>query len=450
MRNKVNKINKKEIKKNNVNGKMLEFFLSSLSFFTFLVLFIATISPIVFNFKEVNTIPKIIMLIGTMMSLLLLVLMIVFNIKEKKAQKFKFIITIIFFLFIWCMSIIHYFNFDLWGIKDVFWTAFISFVCLVVFFAKSFDLIQGISKNLVIDILLAINLVIYLIGFLLSFISKSWVCVQIGVGFSYVFILIYFINKFLIKKEKLVKKKYLPILTQVLIITVLITTTIFTFPVYINWIGLQSQAFDYFITIYSCLVGGLITLCGVAWTIKNQEKIREEDVANEKIKENLKYKPYFSGNSNKYLKLNEKSRFVIKTSKSFTHDEILTRPLNNNDEIFYMYPIRFLNSDNSNFIIEKITINNEECKQKNILINKNETFDIEGFKYIIDGKDNVPEIKIFIKDFLENRYLYKIKFKITKENLGYNNNGAWCTKNNDLEMTSLIIENLEEIHDENK
>lgn len=26
MRNKVNKINKKEIKKNNVNGKMLEFF----------------------------------------------------------------------------------------------------------------------------------------------------------------------------------------------------------------------------------------------------------------------------------------------------------------------------------------------------------------------------------------------------------------------------------------
>lgn len=204
------------------------------------------------------------------------------------------------------------------------------------------------------------------------------------------------------------------------------------------------------ITIYSAVVGGSLTLIGVLISIKNQEKIREEDVANEKIKENLKYKPYFSGNSNKYLKLNEKSRFVIKTSKSFTHDEILTRPLNNNDEIFYMYPIRFLNSDNSNFIIEKITINNEECKQKNILINKNETFDIEGFKYIIDGKDNVPEIKIFIKDFLENRYLYKIKFKITKENLGYNNNGAWCTKNNDLEMTSLIIENLEEIHDENK
>ena len=204
------------------------------------------------------------------------------------------------------------------------------------------------------------------------------------------------------------------------------------------------------ITIYSAVVGGSLTLIGVLITIKNQEKIRKEEIEIDKYKESLKYKPYFSGNSDKLLKLNEKSQFVLKTSKSFTYDEILTSPLNNNDEIFYMYPIRFLNSDNSNFIIEKITINNEECKQKNILINKNETFDIEGFEYIIDNKDNVPKVKIFIKDFLENKYVFKIKFNIVKEKLGCLRNNSWNSENNHLEMSSLIIEELEEIKDENK
>lgn len=288
--------------KDNKKLSILEIMLTSLSIFTFALLVISIVSPIMFNFKEVNFIGKILMILGTILSFSLLVSLIFINMKTKNAKKFNFICIMILFFFVWGMSIIHYINFTLWGIKLDFWISFIIIVFLIGSFANVYDVVKGTSKNLVIDILLAVNLVIYLIGFISFLVSKSWLYIQIGIGFSYVLMLIYFINKFLIKKEKLVEKKYLPILTQVLIITVLITTTIFTFPVYINWIGLQSQAFNHFITIYSCLVGGLITLCGVSWTIKNQEKIRQEDHVKFQEKENLMHKPYFSGYINYGLK----------------------------------------------------------------------------------------------------------------------------------------------------
>lgn len=438
-------MNLKSDKENRKKLLPLEIMLTTLFVFTFILLIISTVSPIIFNFKEVNLIGKILLILGTMFSLLLLISLIVINIKAKNAKKLHFICSMMLFFFVWGISILHYINFNLWGIKLEFWISFIIIVFLIGVFSNAYKIVKGVSKNLVIDILLACNLAIYLIGFIACLTLKSWLYVQIGIGFSYILIVLYFLNKFLIKKDKLIKNKYLPILTQVLLITVLIITTIFTLPVYLNWIGLQGKVMDYFITIYSCLIGGIVTLCGVAWTIKNQEKIREEEKIKLQKKDRLKYKPYFNGNADKFLTVDAKRHFILQHAAMYNKDKLSTIKLNENDKIFYIYPIRFLNSDNSNFIIKKITLNGTECERKNFLINKNETFDLQALHFIVSKGESIPEIKIFIKDFLENEYMYKINFNVREEELGYSQDGGWSTKSKELKMFALIMDSVEEL-----
>ena len=212
----------------------------------------------------------------------------------------------------------------------------------------------------------------------------------------------------------------------------------------------DQSLFNSVMGVYAGVLGGLLTLAGVSWTIKNQEHVRQKQYIKEKQREMLKYKPYFSGGSEKFIKPTSKVQFDLKFSKSLTYKEVSGQPLDKSYCIYYMVPIKFVNSDNSNFIIEKITINNEDCSQKNILINKNGEFYIKGFDYIIDKRDVIPEIKIYIKDFLENKYIYKINFNCKVEKLGCLFLGCWKTEPNGINMTCLNMSKLEEIHYENK
>lgn len=214
--------------------------------------------------------------------------------------------------------------------------------------------------------------------------------------------------------------------------------------VYLIYIIPNPELQNIIIPIVSAVYGGLLTLVGVAWTIKNQENIRKEEQVKLQEKERLKYKPYFNGNADKFLTVDVKRRFILQNANIHKHDELEKLKLDKNDKIFYIYPIRFSNSDNSNFIINKITLNGVACERKNFLVNKNEIFDLQALHFIVSKGENIPEIKMFIQDFLENEYIYKINFNVREEELGYSQNGNWYIKNKEIKMLALIMDSVQE------
>lgn len=58
---------------------------------------------------------------------------------------------------------------------------------------------------------------------------------------------------------------------------VTIIVLIVTLPFYIKWLGLDACNYNIFLTTYSALVSGGLTLIGVAWTINSTEKRRKDD-----------------------------------------------------------------------------------------------------------------------------------------------------------------------------
>ncbi len=163
------------------------------------------------------------------------------------------------------------------------------------------------------------------------------------------------------------------------------------------------------IPVVSAVYGGLLTLIGVAWTIKNQDKQRKND-------EKLKFKPIFviegySSEQNVWSKSN--TRMV-----QFNSDH---KKKEDNNEYFTLDNIILSNSDNSNLFIKNIYINNEPLSKKfdKFLVYKGEIIEI-----LLNGDysyDNI-NMTIEITDMLENEYRYNIIYGENKEYLRHKKN----------------------------
>ncbi len=165
------------------------------------------------------------------------------------------------------------------------------------------------------------------------------------------------------------------------------------------------------LTIYSAIVGGGLTVVGVVITILHQDKERKkQDI--------LMFKPYFNLITDIGMMPNFADGYYLATAiNSLDRKDLNKVELGSNETIFYLHPIKFINSDHSNFIIEKVTINGNDVRPFDKLIQKNASFDIIGFEYLIDKREHLPEIFIHIKDVLENKYIAKINLEIKEEDV---------------------------------
>ena len=163
------------------------------------------------------------------------------------------------------------------------------------------------------------------------------------------------------------------------------------------------------ISVYSAVVGGGLTLIGVIITIKKQEKVdREQD--------KLRYYPYFNIYMNMCKKIDFENCYLIDTAvKEIKEEDICKTTIKNNAMIYQIDTLIFQNSGHSNFVIDKITINDKPLYKKQKLVLKNEKFDIANTNYFISEKDKLPEIKLYISDMLKNNYLFKIDFQAKDE-----------------------------------
>jgi len=171
-----------------------------------------------------------------------------------------------------------------------------------------------------------------------------------------------------------------------LILQILVTIGINIFTIY-ELFHNETNLFNGILAVYASLVGGSLTLAGVAWTINHSNAQRKED----KILEN---KPLFFP-----LMLNQqelKSRDLLEIAFVKTDEK--------NAKVITIGVLE--NSDNSIIIIDKIVINKKEyIPLNNKVISKSKKYKI----FISTNEDLLKEdIVLVVKDVLGNEYLYEI------------------------------------------
>lgn len=213
------------------------------------------------------------------------------------------------------------------------------------------------------------------------------------------------------------------------------------YTIYISSYGLENNTiFNSLVTIFSSIVGGGITLAGVAWTINNGLKTRKEDQLEvEKVKK-LEFKPYFS------------AKRIIDTKRRINHiidlyngidgyliDYFYVTKLKKDEEIVAVEPIVCINSDHSNFMVKKVDFNNYSVNFSE-LINKNENFAFYNDKRLfIKKKNDELMFKVYVEDLIGNQYKYDFVFD-------YLNNYTDGPKG-DIKYKYAVLKNVIEIKD---
>lgn len=171
--------------------------------------------------------------------------------------------------------------------------------------------------------------------------------------------------------------------------------------------------FNALITMFSAIVGGSVTLAGVAWTVRDNERSRRQDFNDREISRKLEYKPYFYGKRLAEVDVRswKHSIFINDGTKSFCRDKLLVTNINDDDEeVIYIESIFCVNTDHSNFIIEKVELMGE-CFEKYELIYKNDNFLLGIDKYFIKKKTEECKLKLYTKDLIGNKYVFNFELE---------------------------------------
>lgn len=161
-------------------------------------------------------------------------------------------------------------------------------------------------------------------------------------------------------------------------------------------------------TIIAAVYGGMITLIGVAWTIKSAEKHRKQDydIAREekRVEEINKAKPFFVCDI---------------LHSTIVENEIYTRILPyKEDEGDVILEAKFRNSDNANFYVKEIYFNGKwHFFYGNNTIIKNCTFRFDfNSKPVIQWDNTLGYLAV--ADILDNLYYYILHFQYGKRQDG--------------------------------
>lgn len=175
------------------------------------------------------------------------------------------------------------------------------------------------------------------------------------------------------------------------------------------------------LTISSALIGGILTLLGVAWTIKDTNDKRKEDlqrVENErKEEERLKYKPYANFYAGKHdgelsdIKVAQWLNGTSAISRSKTELLVTENKINN---------CCFANTDFSHFYVWGLKINGSSTNFASArLIRKDRYFLLNFAKKPIYTEKPISQISLILEDLLENLYELPLAFQIESKDNSY-------------------------------
>ena len=178
------------------------------------------------------------------------------------------------------------------------------------------------------------------------------------------------------------------------------------------------------LTIASAIIGGILTLAGVAWTIKYGEKERTRQDYD-------KAKPMFTLFSIDYDIVNKSKDF----SKISFELDLKIDPSSQAQIIWGS----FINSDNSNFYIENVFPINVEHIPKQKAILKNQKFLLRLIIYTSDFMRDIEEVVLTVQDIFGRKFYYKIESKVTKID------GQYVLMKELVEFTEITYEEFQKI-----
>lgn len=308
---------------------------------------------------------------------------------------------------------IGYFSQNIWDTLST----FEAIIFLIISLCGSYLFIKDhfsalLNKERMPMLLLAIALFCAQLAFLFRVEGRvSNVLLKTGVGIVYIEFIAVFIN-LTILRDKMVNSKHIVMyLILCISIPVAVLTTI---PYYVQWCGLSGENYKTFVSVYAALIGGGLTLIGVAWTIRKGDKDRKDDlVRRDKEKaedERKKYKPYFIACD--YCKDGDcktitKDDFIENESFSFVLNERCSVPY-----IINSWSIR--NTKLNAFSIYGFKINNFLINiQPYKFVCQEEIINIVLPRFFV--KEEINTISIMVIDILDNVYEVSLGFLLSKQ-----------------------------------
>ena len=360
----------------------------------FLMCFLINI-PFLFDFSTAPIVGKVFMIIGSAGALVGLIIGWVF-IKKEGIKNLKTAIG--FFTVYYLYFLLAYFDRHIWG--SIIYVIILFFAFTVTHTAYEFVAkFTGIFEGDRIAMFIISGTVLLLLIGVGKVAGIAPVLIKIAIGILYALSIPCFIKVFLLSLSKGPKKN---MIIWLMLGIVLGAGTIVSFPFYVKWCGLEEE-FSTFVSVYSALVGGGLTLLGVAWTIKQGEKHRKEDrdqlELDRKKEERKKVIPFVS--MAKYTPTG--SSLSIKWICLNNYEQECKR-----DDCYGITVNGFAvkNISNYPFIIYGISLNGVMLEYETALVlekNGEINLEITGNR-MIKSEEMVKDLYLILCDIFDNRY----------------------------------------------
>lgn len=215
--------------------------------------------------------------------------------------------------------------------------------------------------------------------------NTKWIWI-VGVSLIYLYAISVVILKLLYGT-----KNTPPKLTTIILNTVFFIALIIGAPFLLLYAGVEKETLNtIIIPIYAAAIGGIMTLVGVAWTIRREDSIRKE----EKINASRPFWSIIDGTDERII---DSNRHIYSYSISLEYNS-KTPHLNAN----------FVNSDKTEFLLKKIRIGEQDyITDNNQLISKGMPFMITiyyGEHVDLQKKD----ILLYVVDIDYNERIYRL------------------------------------------
>lgn len=373
--------------------------------------------PISDNFCKLSLLQRALVVISTQCGIVFLVFMIIATIRSAKKDK-KYLIDLFYIspiAVIEAIGVCMLFDHKMWGYQSTFAGLALIYILFVEAFASIrtlFNKTFGKENTPVILISFAIvSLFLAVVSETAGIAEPANICYKICLGIAYLIATALFTDKYLYrpKKDGHTVSHIIGIVSWGSLITI-------TFPFYIQWCGLTGTDFDAFVTVYAAVLGGGITLAGVAWTIKDANDDKKKDLL-------MQHKPILYAHmmtTIDVLKQTPIELLFVDFKKIKEVAEIESASKEGSDQSkkpLPLIPIKsIVNTDNSIVIIKKIMVNDVELTPlNNNVMAKNKAYNLLLHLTELTDKD---KIKLFVEDVLKTPYCFSLIPYIHKDKKG--------------------------------
>lgn len=378
--------------------------------------------PISDNFCKLSLLQRALVVISTQCGIAFLVFMIIATIRNAKKDK-KYLMDLFYIspiAVIEAIGVCMLFDHKMWGYQSAFAGLALIYILFVEAFASLrtlFNKTFGKENTPVILISFAIvSLFLAVVSETAGIAEPANICYKICLGIAYLIATALFTDKYLYrpKKDSHTISHIIGIVSWGSLITI-------TFPFYVQWCGLTGTDFDAFVSVYAAVIGGGITLAGVAWTIKDANDKRKEDLQRiedeRKEEERLKYRPFTNVFAGKYegemsdIKVAQWLNDSSAISKSKTDILVVENKINS---------CYFANIDFSHFYVWGLKINGNSTTFETVrLIRKDRYFLLNFAKKPIYTEKPISKISLILEDLLENLYELPLDYQIEPKDNSY-------------------------------